>query len=83
MRADSGFYTRDIVTVCRKLDVRFSISLRQNRGLCDLIEAIPERETGRRYPTGWMERQTLPRLRVCPLSTAAPTRCRCVSSFKG
>ena len=42
VRADSGFYTHDIVNVCRKLDVRFSISVRQHRGLRDLIEAIPE-----------------------------------------
>ena len=42
VRADSGFYTRDIVTVCRSSDVRFSITVRQHRGLRDLIEAIPE-----------------------------------------
>ena len=42
VRADSGFYTRDIVTVCRKLDVRFSITVRQHRGLRELIESIPE-----------------------------------------
>ena len=42
VRADSGFYTHDIVTACRSNDVRFSISVRQHRGLRDLIEAIPE-----------------------------------------
>ena len=42
VRADSGFYTQDIVTVCRNNDVRFSITVRQHRGLRDLIEAIPE-----------------------------------------
>ena len=42
VRADSGFYTRDIVSVCRKSDVRFSITVRQHRSLRDLIEAIPE-----------------------------------------
>ncbi len=46
MRADSGFYTRDIVTVCRNNDVRFSSTVRQHRGLRELIEAIPEE--------GWM-----------------------------
>ena len=42
VRADSGFYTHDIVTVCRNNDVRFSITIRQHRSLRDLIEAIPE-----------------------------------------
>ena len=40
--ADSGFYTRDIVTACRSNDVRFSITVRQHQGLRELIEAIPE-----------------------------------------
>ena len=31
VRADSGFYTHDIVAVCRKTDVRFSITVRQHR----------------------------------------------------
>ena len=44
VRADSGFYTHDIVTVCRKMDVRFSITVRQHRSLRDLIEAIPEED---------------------------------------
>ena len=42
VRADSGFYTHDIVAVCRSNDVRFSISVRQHRSLRNLIEAIPE-----------------------------------------
>ena len=42
MRADSGFYTHAIVAVCRRMDVRFSITIRQHKGLRDLIEAIPE-----------------------------------------
>ena len=42
VRADSGFYTHDIVTVCRNNDVRFSITVRQHWSLRDLIEAIPE-----------------------------------------
>ena len=42
VRADSGFYTHDIVTVCRSNDVRFSITVRQHRSLRDLIEDIPE-----------------------------------------
>ena len=42
MRADSGFYAHAVVAVCRKLDVRFSITVRQHKGLRRLIEAIPE-----------------------------------------
>ena len=42
MRADSGFYTHALVAVCRKMDVRFSITIRQHAGLRNLIEAIPE-----------------------------------------
>ena len=42
VRADSGFYTHDIVSVCRDNDVRFSITVRQRPRLRDLIEAIPE-----------------------------------------
>jgi hypothetical protein len=42
MRADSGFYTHAVVAVCRDKDVRFSITVRQHKGLRTLIEAIPE-----------------------------------------
>ena len=42
MRADSGFYTHAIVAVCRKLDVRFSITIRQHQSLRNLTLAIPE-----------------------------------------
>ena len=42
MRADSGFYTHAVVAVCRKLDVRFSIAVRQHASLRKFIEAIPE-----------------------------------------
>jgi len=42
MRADSGFYAHDVVGVCRKADVRFSITLRQHRSVRRQIEAIPE-----------------------------------------
>ena len=44
MRAGSGFYTHAVVAVCRKLDVRFSITIRQRASLRDLIEAIPEED---------------------------------------
>ena len=46
VRADSGFYTHAVVAVCRKMDVRFSITIRQHKSLHNLIEAIPE--------TDWM-----------------------------
>ena len=42
LRADSGFYTHGVVSVCRKMDVRFSITIRQHKSLRHLIEAIPE-----------------------------------------
>ena len=42
MRADSGFYAHAVVAVCRKMDVHFSITLRQHRSVRRLIEAIPE-----------------------------------------
>ena len=42
LRADSGFYTHGVVSVCRKMDVRFSITIRQHKSLRNLIEAIPE-----------------------------------------
>ena len=42
VRADSGFYTHSIVAVCRRMKVRFSITVRQHQSLRSLIEAIPE-----------------------------------------
>ena len=42
VRADSGFYTHGVVSVCRKMDVRFSITIRQHKSLRNIIEAIPE-----------------------------------------
>jgi hypothetical protein len=42
VRADSGFYAHAVVAVCRKLDVRFSITIRGHRGVRRLIEAIPD-----------------------------------------
>ena len=42
MRADSGFYAHAVVAVCRRMDVRFSITIRQHRSVRRLIEAIPE-----------------------------------------
>jgi hypothetical protein len=42
MRADSGFYAHEVVETCRKLGVRFSITIRQQPSVRRLIEAIPE-----------------------------------------
>ena len=53
MRADSGFYTHGVVSACRKLKVRFSITVRLRQSLRDLIEAIPE-EDWRPIPY-WMD----------------------------
>ena len=44
VRADSGFYTHAMVAVCRKMDVRYSITVRQHQSLRNLIEAIPEKD---------------------------------------
>ena len=53
VRADSGFYTHSIVALCRRMSVRFSITVRQHQSLRRLIEAIPETEW-RPIPY-WME----------------------------
>ena len=53
VRADSGFYTHSIVALCRKMKVRFSITIRQRASLRNLIEAIPDAEW-RPIPY-WME----------------------------
>ena len=44
VRAGSGFYTHSVVSVCRKMNVCFSITIRQRASLRDLIEAIPEED---------------------------------------
>ena len=44
VRADSGFYSHAIVAACRKMQVRYSITVRQHQSLRNLIEAIPERD---------------------------------------
>jgi hypothetical protein len=42
LRADSGFYAHDVIAARRRLDVRFSVTLRIPGGVRRLIEAIPE-----------------------------------------
>ena len=44
VRADSGFDAHSVVSVCRKMDVHFSITIRQHKSLHNLIEAILERD---------------------------------------
>ena len=44
MRADSGFYNHAVVAACRALDVRFSVTIRQQPNVRTLIEAIPEED---------------------------------------
>ena len=40
--AGSGFYTHAVVAVCRRINVRYSITIRLHKSLHNLIEAIPE-----------------------------------------
>ena len=44
VRADSGFYTHVVVALCRRMNVHFSITIRQHAGLRNLIEAIPDED---------------------------------------
>ena len=44
VRTDSGFYTHAMVALCRGMNVRFSITIRQHACLRKLIEAIPEQD---------------------------------------
>ena len=44
VRADSGFYAHALVKVCREMDVRYSITVRQHKSLRNLIEEIPEQD---------------------------------------
>ncbi len=81
MRADSGFYTHAIVAACRKLDVRFSITIRQHQSLRNLIEAIPETDWTP-VPTGWTAPPTLRRPITLPFRVS-PTPRRCGSSSGG
>ena len=43
-RGNRCFYTHAIVAACRRMDVRFSITIRQSASLRSLIEAIPEQD---------------------------------------
>ena len=53
VRADSGLYTHAVVAVCRAMEVRFSITIRQHARLRNIIDAIREADwTPMPY---WME----------------------------
>ena len=72
VRADSGFYIHSIVALCRKMKVRFSITVRQHAQCPKHIEARPEANwtpiplyldfgngTGRGRPSSPGSRQTV------------------------
>ncbi len=44
VRADSGFYNHAVVAACRALDVRFSVTIRQQPNVRTVIEAIAEED---------------------------------------
>ena len=81
VRADSGFYTHPIVAACRKMKVRYSITVRQHAGLRNLIEAIPEAEWTP-IPYRMETPPTWPRP-LTPNSRVNPMPCRCASSSAG
>ena len=81
VQADSGFYTHTIVAVCRRMKVRFSITVRQHAQLRRLIEAISE-EDWRPIPTGWRVPPTWPKPATL-LFGASPTPRRRDSSSGG
>lgn len=42
MRPGSGLHTQGIVAVCRKMTVRYAITVRQQTSVRNIIEAMPE-----------------------------------------
>ncbi len=42
VRADSGFYSHDLITACRRHGARFSVTMRIHRELREQIAALPE-----------------------------------------
>ena len=81
VRADSGFYTHAVVAVCRRMDVRFSITIRQHQSLRNRSRRYPRR-TGRRFLTGWTALPMSPRPPTPP-SRVSRTPHRCGSSSGG
>ena len=56
VRADSGFYTHGVVSLCCKTKVRFSITIRLHQSLRNLMEAIPEDACADSLLDGWRRR---------------------------
>ena len=81
VRAYSDFYTHAIVSACGKMDVRFSITVRQHQSQRNLIEATTETDWTL-IPAGWRATQRCPRPRRHP-SRANPTPSRGGSSSAG
>ena len=48
MRADSGFYTHAVVAVCRRINVRYSITIRQHKSLHNWMDGAAHRGDTRR-----------------------------------
>jgi len=44
LRADSGFHSKHVVAACREHNVRYSITVNQNKAVVRAIEAIPQEE---------------------------------------
>lgn len=65
VRADSGFYTYDIVAVCRS-SMCASLSASDSTGDCATSLRQYPKATGHRYHTGWRVQQTWPRPRMSP-----------------
>ena len=55
MRADSGFYAHALVAVCRAMDVRYSITIRQHQSLRNCQGRRENMPLGRSktVPPGW------------------------------
>jgi hypothetical protein len=47
VRADSAFYSRKVITACRRAGARFSVTIRADKKVGTAIEAVP--------PDAWME----------------------------
>ena len=82
MRADSGFYAHSVVSVCRKMDVRFSITIRQLKSLHNVIKVIPE---DARTPIPYWMDGAADAAETTPISPSRvnPTPRRCGSSSGG
>ena len=81
VRADSDFYTHAIVSAWGKMDIRFSITIRQHKSLRNIIEATTETDWTL-IPAGWRAPLRCPRPRRHH-SRANPTPSRGDSSSAG